>query len=142
MPIDDEEAETTKQGDSKRTVPPDGTVWPPPPSNQKETAFSKEDASHDIEPNYLLALLKGAGINFFTFWFFTLPGSAFFPRKALSSDGEIRLFFWIVWGLSLAVDVLLFIAPSQKTIHTRSLIWGAILMSGIGCFFRSYFIGL
>lgn len=132
----------TKKDENNAEAPAAGKVWPPPPSNQKETASSKEDAPHDVEPNYLLALLKGAGINFVTFWFFTLPGSAFFPRKALSSDGETRLFFWIVWGLSLAVDVLLFVAPSQKTIHTRSLIWGAILMSGIGCFFRSYFFGL
>lgn len=142
MPIDDEKIEVTKQNDNKMEVPAAGTVWPPPPNNQKASASREHDASHDVEPNYPLALLKGAGVNFITFWFFTLPGSALLSRKKPFSDSEDRGFFWIVWGLSLAVDILLFVSPSQRTIRTRSLVWGAILMSIIIWLFRSYFIGL
>lgn len=119
----------------------DGTVWPPPPDIQEETAAKQSSLPVDRKPNYFLLVLKGMGLNLLTYWFFLIAGNVFFPQKVGRDDYVTGYFFWITCGLSLGANALMFAKVPRYKTYSAYLTLGAALMSGVSCWFVLFILG-
>ena len=139
---DDAMTEETKQGNSNKKVSSADTVWPPPPVNQKETAFSEGNSSVARKPYYFLAVLQGMGLNLVAYWLLLIVGNVVFPRKIGTVSPGDYTFFWICWGLALAINAVAFAVVPKNKRYSAFLILGAALMSGISWLLESFLTGI
>lgn len=136
MFIDDEKVEVTKQDANNVGDPSADRVWPPPPDNQEETAAKQSISSVGKKPNYLVAVLQGLGLNLVSFWFLLIVGNVFFPGKFGPIKPGNNTFFWICWGLAVAINTIAFAVVPKNKLYSAFLLLGVVLMSGVTWWFN------